>query len=136
MKKLILILGLGIVTTFGQTNVYLTNTRTNSKTSVLCGSKPYNYVALGVWRNSSGSWFNPDTNIMSLSFSNQAALIQWVGRSGGGSCGHGTLMITDNNWTLPNHQFGVTVFLSNSIPWWSDTNTPIGIVTTGFTNAP
>lgn len=122
-----------------QTNIYTTQLKTNAIATATCGGKNYKYVATALWRNPVNQWFtlgaSNDPGYGTLTFTNQDVLFQWVVRTGGGGCGHGTLTI-DPALRVPGNQFSFNMWVSNSVPWWNDTNSLRGIVAVGFTNAP
>lgn len=140
MKTIILSLIAAValaVPALSQTNIYTTNLKTNAKSSVTgCGPR-YFYVSTAVWRNTNNSvWFPMGSNVMTITFTNPDAIIQIVGKSGGGSCGHGTLVYTDPNWNQLNHEVSFNAWMTSSIPWSLDTNNPRALFVTGVSNSP
>lgn len=120
-----------------QTNVYHTTITPEAKCKTCsCLS--------GFWTDGHGTylpettninlaWFGPDTNIMSLTFSNSLEVIQVLSDSGPVLCAKaGTVTWTNNNFTNAHYRFTI---------WWS-TNTPVPtnllvpITAVGFTNSP
>lgn len=143
MKTIILSLVAAValaIPSLSQTNIYITNLKTNAKSSVAgCGPR-YFYVSTAVWRTTESTnkspWFSMGTNTVTANMTNPAVLLQIVGHSGGGVCGHGTLVYTDPNWNQVNHEVSFNAWMTSSIPWSLDTNNPRGIYVTGTTNIP
>lgn len=120
-----------------QTNVYIAPFVTTAKTKTTCGGPDYWFSGEAIYKPNqvavSNLWYYTTTNILTISFTNNDALLDHLDNHGVEACGHGTVTWTNN--VIPS-RYRFTVLWSNNVAL-PPAGSLVPLTTVGFrTNSP
>lgn len=124
-----------------QTNVYFPTSFIGDPphTFVQCSpsTRKFFYNGNGVWKpDTNATWFFPSTNTVSISFTNNLALMQLTRQDGLVLCGTNSISTTDGNWQQPFHAYRFALYWPTNFPF-PGTNAPVPITAVNLlTNHP